>query len=95
MNDIYKVRPDTPDDENPEWTTEDLKNARKAPAYFGPERLARLIGRPLSPPEKRKVVTTIRLDPDVLEAIKATGKGWQTRLNQELRERYVLAKERL
>ena len=32
-----------------------------------------------------KVATTIRFDPDVLEALKATGRGWQTRANDLLR----------
>lgn len=34
----------------------------------------------------RKVPTTIRFDPDVLAALKATGKGWQTRVNAAMRE---------
>lgn len=33
-----------------------------------------------------KVSTTIRLDPDVLAAFKASGPGWQTRINQALRK---------
>ena len=33
-----------------------------------------------------KVPTTIRFDPDVLAALKATGRGWQTRVNDALRE---------
>jgi uncharacterized protein (DUF4415 family) len=33
-----------------------------------------------------KVPTTIRFDPDVLTALKATGKGWQTRVNDAMRE---------
>ncbi len=33
----------------------------------------------------KKVSTTIRLDADVLEAFKATGHGWQTRINTVLR----------
>lgn len=42
------------------------------------------VGRPrsISP----KVFTGIRLDQDVLEAFKSTGKGWQTRINEALRE---------
>lgn len=43
------------------------------------------IGRPPSR-KPLKVPTTIRLDPDVLAALKATGKGWQTRVNEALRE---------
>lgn len=33
-----------------------------------------------------KVATNIRLDRDVGEAFKQTGEGWQTRLNDALRE---------
>ncbi len=33
-----------------------------------------------------KISTTIRLDAEVLEAFKATGHGWQTHLNQVLRD---------
>jgi uncharacterized protein (DUF4415 family) len=33
-----------------------------------------------------KVSTTIRLDPDVLAAFKASGPGWQSRINEALRK---------
>jgi uncharacterized protein (DUF4415 family) len=33
-----------------------------------------------------KVSTTIRLDPDVIEAFKAKGPGWQSRMNDALRK---------
>ena len=33
-----------------------------------------------------KVFTAIRLDADLLEACKSTGKGWQTRVNAALRQ---------
>jgi uncharacterized protein (DUF4415 family) len=33
-----------------------------------------------------KASQTVRFDLDVLEAFKATGKGWQTRMNNALRE---------
>ncbi|HLA33422.1 MAG TPA: BrnA antitoxin family protein [Rhodocyclaceae bacterium] len=33
-----------------------------------------------------KVPTTIRFDADVLAALKATGRGWQTRVNEAMRE---------
>lgn len=44
----------------------------------------RRMGRPklLSP----KVPTTIRFDADVLDALKGMGKGWQTRVNEAMRE---------
>lgn len=44
----------------------------------------RRMGRPklVSP----KVPTTIRFDADVLDALKGMGKGWQTRVNEAMRE---------
>ena len=33
-----------------------------------------------------KQPTTIRFDADVLAALKATGRGWQTRVNEAMRE---------
>lgn len=33
-----------------------------------------------------KVQTAIRFDADVLAALKASGKGWQTRVNDAIRE---------
>lgn len=33
-----------------------------------------------------KASTTIRFDADVLDALKATGRGWQTRVNDAMRE---------
>ena len=41
-------------------------------------------GRPKA--DETKVFTAIRLDADLLEAFKATGKGWQTRVNAALRQ---------
>jgi uncharacterized protein (DUF4415 family) len=41
------------------------------------------MGRP--PLETRKVSLNMRVDPDILEALKATGQGWQTRVNDLLR----------
>jgi uncharacterized protein (DUF4415 family) len=34
--------------------------------------------------EKAKRLVTLRLDPDVINAFKATGEGWQTRINDTL-----------
>lgn len=41
------------------------------------------IGRPPST-GPLKVATTIRLSPEVMDAFKATGPGWQTRINAAL-----------
>lgn len=41
-------------------------------------------GRPRLPDAKQQV--TIRLEPELLERLRATGPGWQTRLNEAVRE---------
>ncbi len=40
-------------------------------------------GRPVG---SSKTATTVRFDDDVIEAFKATGKGWQTRMNAALKD---------
>ena len=44
----------------------------------------RRLGRPAL--EQPKVPMTMRVDADLLAAIKASGAGWQTRVNQVLRD---------
>jgi uncharacterized protein (DUF4415 family) len=55
---------------------------------FPPEIATKLLtpkkGRPIG--SGTKTATTIRLDSDLLTAFKATGAGWQTRINKALRE---------
>jgi uncharacterized protein (DUF4415 family) len=41
-------------------------------------------GRPKS--EQRKLAITVRYDADVINAFKATGRGWQTRMNEALKD---------
>lgn len=45
------------------------------------------VGRP--PASIRKVSTTIRFDADPLDALKASGPGWQTRVNDALRKAFI------
>lgn len=45
-------------------------------------------GRPKA--AQTKVPVKLRLDPDVVAVLRATGPGWQTRVNQMLRERFAL-----
>lgn len=47
-------------------------------------------GRPKS--DAPKQATSLRLDPDVLEHYRATGPGWQSRINQALRKAAGLGK---
>ncbi|TMJ18865.1 MAG: BrnA antitoxin family protein [Alphaproteobacteria bacterium] len=96
MNDEPRRPPPPPDgeyDENPEWTEEDFANARPASEVLGPEMAARLMrqrGRPAMAAGERKEAVSIRLSPDVLAHFRATGDGWQTRIDEALRG-YVAA----
>lgn len=65
------------DDENPAMSDESLKTAVMKVGK-------RAIGRPVS--NNPKISTTVRLSPEVIAYFKATGKGWQTRLDAVLRE---------
>ena len=46
--------------------------------------LKRVRGRPRQ--DKRRTMISLRVDPDVLTALRASGRGWQTRVNALLRE---------
>ena len=76
------------DDENPRWTKADFARARGPEAMTEAELAAfpntKRIGRP--PKDTPKVAVSLRLDADVVEHFKATGTGWQTRMNSALRE---------
>ena len=76
------------DPDNPEWTDADFARALPAREFFSPEVYAQLCAlRQRGPKDKPlKVPTTIRFDADVLAALKASGKGWQTRVNEAMRE---------
>lgn len=72
--------------DNPEWTEEDFKRARPFAEVFPElaESIRRSRGRPAVEMPKRQI--SLRLDPDVIDAFKATGKGWQGRINDALRK---------
>ena len=57
-------------------------------AVHTPEQIAaRRAGRPAgSLKSEPKISTTIRLSPNVMQAFKATGKGWQTRIDDALND---------
>lgn len=80
-----------PDETNPEWTSETIRDARPAAEVFaevfGPE-AGEMIKRGRGRPAKadKKVNQTLRLDADLLEAYRRSGSGWQARINQVLRE---------
>ena len=78
-----------PDDENPEWTLERVRRARPAleviAEMLGPE-VAESLRRGRPAKVDKKVNQTLRLDPDVLAAYRQSGKGWQARINDVLRQ---------
>ena len=70
-------------DENPKWTAVDIKRA--VPLSGLPASLqAKLRGRPTAAVTKERI--TIRLSPDVVRPFRATGDGWQTRIDAALRD---------
>ena len=69
----------TADPENPPLTEEELRNLR--PAYIRHPEWYR--------PRKTKI--NIWIDTDVLEVYKAQGKGYQTRINADLRKAVLQA----
>ncbi|MCK9505666.1 MAG: BrnA antitoxin family protein [Porticoccaceae bacterium] len=79
-----KRKPDAPDRDNPEWTDEDFRNAKPVTAL--PKSLQTKLRRGRPPAETPKQQVTLRLDAEVLEYFRATGAGWQTRLNDALKE---------
>ncbi len=71
------------DAENPEWTDEMAAQALRF-ADLSPGLQAKLRGRPRAAVVKER--TTIRLSADVLARFRATGAGWQTRIDSALKE---------
>jgi uncharacterized protein (DUF4415 family) len=70
--------------DNPEWTRKDFaKGKRFGDAFPG---LAATIRRRGKQKASTKKAVSMRLDADVLDAYKATGTGWQSRINSDLRK---------
>lgn len=80
------------DGEVRELTAADLRHFKPSAEVLPPELYAGLVEMnrragvrgPQKAPTKQ--ATTIRFDADVLAALKASGKGWQTRVNDAMRE---------
>lgn len=83
-DELESATPGAVDPENPHLTDADLEQLRPAeevhPALVVAKRKG---GRPrLAAP---KVAVSIRLDADVVDALRAGGEGWQSRVNNLLR----------
>jgi uncharacterized protein (DUF4415 family) len=77
---------------NPEWSQAEFARARPASEVFDKAAFDALAALKRKPgqrgPQKAplKQATTIRFDADVLATLKATGPGWQTRVNEAMRD---------
>lgn len=73
-----------PDLENPEWSAQDFERATRFDAL--PSSLRTKLGRrgPQKAPTKERI--TIRLSREVVECFRATGEGWQTRVDAALKD---------
>jgi uncharacterized protein (DUF4415 family) len=80
------------DPDNPELGEEWFKQARPAQEVLPPEVHEGLVALKRRPgqrgPQKapRKLAVTVRYDAEVVEAFRAGGEGWQTRMNDALRD---------
>lgn len=85
-----KVNPELIDDDNPEWADKDFKNAKsfsELPVSLQ-KKLAKIQkrGRPVSAAPKQMIA--FRFSPDLVEAIKAVGKGYNVRVEKVLRDAF-------
>lgn len=76
----YPARTDA---DNPEWTQQDFARARPAAEVLPASLLRKVRGKQRTP---TKQSVTIRLSPDVVSKFRDSGKGWQSRMDNALRE---------
>jgi uncharacterized protein (DUF4415 family) len=80
-----KKQPERIDEENPEWTDETTARATRIDGL--PESLQQKLRRGRGPNKTpTKVRVSMRLSPDVVESFRATGDGWQTRIDGALKD---------
>jgi uncharacterized protein (DUF4415 family) len=73
------------DADNPKWTAEDFKRAK--PAASLPPEIRKAFPHTRGPQKSpRKVPVSIRLTPEVVERFKASGPGWQSRIDDVLKK---------
>jgi uncharacterized protein (DUF4415 family) len=83
-----KPDPEMIDEDAPELTDAELAEMRPAADVLPADFYAMVTKRPRGRPkaERIKVPVTLRLDQEIIEAFKAKGPGWQTRMNAVLKE---------
>jgi uncharacterized protein (DUF4415 family) len=82
-------KPTKPDRDNPAWSDEDFARAKPAldvlPAALAVV-LPRRRGQRGPQREPAKQLVSLRIDRDVVARFRATGNGWQTRVNEALKQ---------
>lgn len=83
------VKQPVPDAENPEWTAEKFARAKRLNEL--PEGLQRVIAKRTRGAQRdpTKILISLRLSSDVLAALRAKGKGWQTLVDEALRRQFL------
>jgi uncharacterized protein (DUF4415 family) len=83
---MKKPNPELIDSDNPEWDESDFARARPA-ADVLPAALHEAMGIRRRGPQKMPVkkMITIRLSPEVVDGFRATGPGWQARVDAVLK----------
>jgi uncharacterized protein (DUF4415 family) len=82
MAKLKNIKPDWVDpDDAPELDEQWFQDAH---VYIGDTLIKRGVGRP--PIKNTKEMLSLRIDFDVLEKLRASGKGWQTRLSKHIKE---------
>jgi len=75
------------DSDNPEWTEADFRQAQTADAMLHPEVLAQFGGgrRPSQTTLSGQIPVSLELSAEVISHFKATGPGWQKRIDEVLK----------
>lgn len=78
-------KPNHGTDDNPVWTSRDFERAIPEDAW--PDAIRTAFPRTRGPQKApRKVAVSLRLSPDVVAHFRATGPGWQARMDEALRK---------
>ena len=83
-----RPNPELLDEENPEWTAKDFERAIPFSGLPASEREKLLSLKRHRGPQKEptKQLISIRLSRDVIAKLRASGRGWQARVDEHLRE---------
>jgi uncharacterized protein (DUF4415 family) len=78
-----KINPERIDKDNPEWSAADFARARPGIEVLSASLVRKLRGAQKAPTKER---ISIRLSRDIVSRFRASGDGWQGRVDTALRE---------